>query len=129
MRDLLGPGYGSVAVSFREGGFLAQLPDDPPDRLALFSVGPTPPESIDAVLDAMGLGEAISAWPDDGRGAAPAWLAQPREMHWIGGLFSDAWLPHQSTRAYQLLSDFDGVVFFRKVSAETVPEIGKRRAP
>src|ERR1700741_4188239 len=58
LRDLLGQSYASLSISFLEGGFLAQLPNDPGDRLATFSVPPSPVESLDAVLDSMAIGDA-----------------------------------------------------------------------
>ena len=73
---------------------------------------------------------ALAAWPEEKpQEEVPAWLARPQPMHWIGALFSRDWLPHQWTQPYRLVADFDGVVFLKKVRAETVPEIGKRRAP
>jgi hypothetical protein len=59
----------------------------------------------------------------------PAWLAEPQQTHWVGALFSNEWLSHQWMRPSQVTTDFDGVIFFRKVHAETVPEMGKYRAP
>ena len=129
LRKLLGEEYGAVATSFREGGFLAQLPDDPGDRLMTFTLPPSPEESIDAVLDAMSFGDGIVTWTRAEAAVAPKWLATPRPMHWIGGLFSGAWLPHQWIQPQRLVADFDGVVFLQKVQSEIVPEIGKRRAP
>lgn len=130
LRDLLGREYGAVATSFLEGGFLAQRASDPDNRLATFTLPPAPAESIDAVLDSMGLGDALAAWPaEKPEAVVPAWLDKPQPLHWIGALFSDEWLPHQWAQPYRLAADFDGVVFLRKVQSEIVPEIGKRRAP
>ena len=130
LRELLGREYRAVATSFREGGFVAQLPNDPDDRLFKFTLPPSPDESIDAVLGTMGLGDALVTWPEgEPEETVPAWLAQPQPMHWIGALFSGEWLPHQWVQPYRLAADFDGVVFLTKVQAEFVPEIGKPRAP
>lgn len=130
LRELLGREYSAVATSFLEGGFLAQFPNDPGNRLATFTLPPSPQESLDAVLDEMGLGDALVTWPDEKpEGTVPDWLARPQPMHWIGALFSDEWLPHQWTQPRRLAADFDGVVYLKQVQAEVVPEIGKRRAP
>lgn len=130
LRELLGREYRAVATSFLEGGFLAQLPNDPGDRLFTFTLPASPVDSIDEVLDTMGLGDALATWPnEEPEKTVPAWLAGPQPMHWIGALFSGEWLPHQWVQPYRLAADFDGVVFLSKVQAETVPEIGKRRAP
>src|SRR6185436_8146276 len=59
LRELLGREYRAVATSFLAGDFLAQLPDDPDDRLSSFTQPPSPEESIDAVLGTMGLDEAL----------------------------------------------------------------------
>jgi erythromycin esterase-like protein len=130
LRELLGREYGAVATSFLEGAFLAQRWNDPDNRLATFPLPPSPVESIDAVLDTMELGNALATWPDQKpEETVPDWLARPQPMHWIGAVFSDEWLPHQWVQPYRLVADFDGVVFLSTVQAETVPEIGKRRAP
>ena len=106
-----------------------QVPNDPDDRLAQFSLPPSPADSVDVVLGAMHVRNAIVTWSDAETRSAPDWLITPRQMHWVGALFSNEWLPHQWTLPQRLLMDFDGVVFLRKVTPETVPEIGKRRAP
>lgn len=130
LRELLGQEYGALAISFLEGGFLAQRADDPDGRLATFTLPPSPAESIDAVLDAMGLDDALVTWPDQkSEETVPDWLARSQPMHWIGALFSDEWLPHQWTQPYRLAADFDGVVFLKEVEAEIPPETGKRQAP
>jgi erythromycin esterase len=130
LRELLGRDYRAVATSFREGGFVAQLPNDPDDRLFRFTLPPSPVESIDAVLGTMGLDDALVTWPEEEpEETVPAWLTKPQPMHWIGALFSGEWLSHQWVQPQRLVADFDGVVFLPKVQAEIEPEIGKRRAP
>jgi erythromycin esterase len=118
--------YVAIAITFYEGGFLAQLADDPQRRLQTFTIPAAADESIDAVLGAFG--DAIVTWPD-GADGAPPWLLGPRAMHWIGALFSKDLAPNQWSRDASLLGDYDGVVMFRRVDAEASPEIGKNRAP
>src|SRR5262249_4837696 len=103
--------------------------NDPGDRLALFSVPPSPAESGDAALAGMNAGDAIVTWPDVADGSVPDWLGPAPQMHWVRAPFSNARVPPHCTQPYRLLTDCDGVVFFSKVTAETVPEIGKGRAP
>ena len=121
--------YAALAVSFFEGGFLAQLPNDPGDRLQMFQLPPADGESLDAVLAAMALGDVIATWPEGSGPGLPAWLARPQPMHWIGALYAADTLPPQASRAHDLVGWFDGVAFLRNVDAETSDEIGKNRAP
>lgn len=118
--------YVAIATAFNEGGFLAQLSDDPEDRLQTFSVPPGAEDSIDAVLAT--LGDAIATWPDGGADA-PLWLLAPHPMHWIGALYSNEPVPNRSSRDARLLVDYDGVIMFRQVDPEASMEIGKNRAP
>jgi len=121
-----GGAYAALALSFRDGGFLAQLPNDLQDRLQTFVVRAATADSIDGVLAP--LGRAIVTWRDD-RASPPAWLAAPRPMHWIGALYSEAPIPDQSYRPTRLLDEYDGVVVLDHVDAEPSTEIGVDRAP
>jgi len=118
--------YAALGLSFRDGGFLAQLPNDLQDRLQTFNVRAADPDSIDGVLAP--LGRAIVTWRGD-RAAPPAWLAEPRPMHWIGALYSEAPIPDQVYRPTRLLDEYDGVVVLDHVDAEPSTEIGIDRAP
>ncbi|MBV8761578.1 MAG: erythromycin esterase family protein [Deltaproteobacteria bacterium] len=118
--------YAALALSFREGGFLAQLPNDLQDRLQTFEVPRADDDSIDGVLAP--LGNAVVTWLGD-TSTAPAWLTVPRPMHWIGALFSNQFVSNQWSRDSQLLRDYDGVVVFQHVDAEPSTEIGINRAP
>ena len=118
--------YAGLALSFREGGFLAQLPNDPQDRLQTFSVPAADDDSIDGVLAP--LGSAIVTWSTDAT-SAPAWLTSARSMHWIGALFSNQFVSERWSRPSLLLRDYDGVVVFKHVDAELSDEIGANRAP
>jgi hypothetical protein len=42
-------------------------------------------------------------------------------MHWVGGLYAPCTPPSDAFRPYDLLRDFDGVVYFRRVTAEEAP--------
>ena len=118
--------YAALALSFRDGGFVAQLPNDRQDRLQTFSVRTADPDSIDGVLATMG--RAIVTWRGD-RAAPPAWLTAPRPMHWIGALYSNQPIPDQWNRPTRLLDEYDGVVVLDHVDAEPSDEIGIDRAP
>ena len=120
--------YAAIAITFLEGGFLAQRPNDPQDRLEVFNLPAAAADSIDGVLASLGTGDLIAAWPD-GRAAAPPWLLDPRPMRWIGALFAPGSLPGEASRPMQIVADFDGVAFLAHVDAETSTELGKNRAP
>jgi hypothetical protein len=111
-----------LSVVFHPWLFLRQF-------LGSLDVPPSPPDSLDAVLDSMGIGDAAVTWPNPGEEDVSAWLAGPQSIHWIGALYSNESMPHQCWRPHRVTADFDGVIFLRKVHAETVPEIGKHRVP
>jgi len=48
-------------------------------------------------------------------------------MHWIGAVFTATSPPHEASRSYRLVADFDGVVFLGHVDPEIVDEIGEDR--
>jgi hypothetical protein len=42
-------------------------------------------------------------------------------MHWIGGLYTPGSLSSAAFRNFDLLRDFDGVVYLPRVTAEDIP--------
>ena len=42
-------------------------------------------------------------------------------MHWVGALFTPGSAPSESFRRFNLLKDFDGVVYFPRVTADEAP--------
>jgi erythromycin esterase len=122
LRDVLGCGYGGLALTFGEGAFVAQIPNDLEDRLAVSTLPPSPEESIDGVLGKLHPEGAIVSWacPVDSL-STPQWLGQQRAMHWVGGLYAPDTPPSDAFRPYDLLRDFDGVVYFRRVTADEAP--------
>lgn len=122
LRDALGCSYGSLGVTFGEGAFVAQIPNDSANRLAVSSLPLSPEESIDGVLAKLHPDGAIVSWkcPQDST-VAPGWLRPLRPMHWVGGLFAPGSPPSEAFRPYDLLRDFDGVVYLRRVSADELP--------
>jgi erythromycin esterase len=122
LRDVLGCGYGGLALTFGEGAFVAQIPNDPENRLAVSSLPPSPEESIDGVLAKLHPDGAIVSWacPVDSL-ATPHWLRQQHAMHWVGGVYAPDTPPSDAFRPYDLLRDFDGVVYFRRVTADEAP--------
>ncbi|MDB4890398.1 MAG: hypothetical protein JWL61_2253 [Gemmatimonadetes bacterium] len=122
LRDALGCGYGALGLSFGEGGFLSQIPNDAEDRLHLSSLPLAPDESIDAVLGGIRPGGSAVTW-ECGRRAAmePAWLQQSHPMHWVGALFAPGTMAASAFRAFDILRDFDGLAYFPRVTAEPLP--------
>ena len=118
LRTAVGCDYLPIAITFGEGAFLAQLPNDPEDRLMTSTLSAAPDETIDTVLASTG----FTTWncnPD--LNAAPAWLRSPHPMHWIGGLWATDSLPSAAFRPFNLLKDFDGVIYVPRVTAEEAP--------
>ena len=135
LRDALGCGYGALGVTFGEGAFVAQVPNDSANRLAVSSLPLSPEESIDGVLAKLYPDGAIVSWkcPQDST-AVPGWLGRLQTMHWVGGLFTPGSPPSEAFRPYDLLRDFDGVVYLRRVTADELPLDrplipARRRAP
>ena len=122
LRDVLGCGYGGLALTFGEGAFVAQISNDPQNRLAVSTLPPSPEESIDGVLGTLHPDGAIVSWacPVDSL-STPPWLRQQRAMHWVGGLYAPGTPPSDAFRPHDLLRDFDGVVYFRRVTADEAP--------
>ena len=118
LRSALACDYMPIAITFGEGGFLAQLPNDLEDRLMTTTLPPAPDETFENVLVSTGL----TTWdcnPD--LAAVPPWLRSPHLMHWVGGLWATDSLLSTAFRPFNLLKDFDGVIYVPRVTAEEAP--------
>ena len=139
LRNTLGCEYAALAVSFGEGAFVAQLPNDLEDRLVASTLPPASDESIESVLRDLNSGGTLATWrcvPQTSGAesrAVPEWLRRPHLMHWIGGLYKPGGLISTAFRNFDLLQDFDGIIFLPRVSAEDIPAnrplIPARRRP
>jgi erythromycin esterase-like protein len=122
LRGALGCGYRSVATTFGEGSFLAQIPNDPADRLQVTTVPAAAEDSIEAALAKIQPGAHIISWEcganSDG---GPDWLKEPHMMRWVGGLYAPGTALSGSYRQYELTDAFDAVVYFPVVQAEADP--------
>ncbi|GEM_PF-1926712 len=122
LRDALGCGYGSLAVTFNEGAFVAQIPNDTEDRLAISSLPPSPEESTEGVLSRLGTTGTMVTWSCvEAPAAVPAWLRQPHAMHWVGGLYLPGSPSSEAFRSFDLLQDFNGAVYLPRVTADEMP--------
>jgi erythromycin esterase len=119
LREALGDKYCAIGATCGTGSFVAQIPNDLKDRLAVSSFLPFGGEAIEDVLSLVRQGEFLSLW----RGAqrpknAASFLTDPQLMHWIGGLFTPGSPPSTQYRPFRLTTDFDGIVYIPRVSAE-----------
>jgi erythromycin esterase len=122
LREALGCQYAPLGVTFGQGSFVAQIPNDLADRLAVSTLPPSPAESIDGVFAAVNSAGSIVTWPCSVDSAsAPGWLRVQHPMHWVGGLYAPATSPTDAFRAYAVLRDFDGVIYLGTVTAEEMP--------
>lgn len=130
LRAAVGCRYAAMALTFGAGSFVAEVPNDIDDRLAISTLPPAPDESVESVLAPVASGALLAAWPCGVDAAtAPEWLRVPHPMHWVGALWAPASVPSEAFRAFDLLHDFDGVVYFPRVTAEDLPEDRPRIAP
>jgi erythromycin esterase len=127
LRNTLGCEYAALAITFGEGAFVAQIPNDLEDRLAVSTLPPASDESIESVLRDLKSDGSLSTWAcvtptssTDFR-AAPEWLRRAHPMHWIGGLYKPESLISAAFRNFNLLQDFDGIIFLPHVTAEDIP--------
>jgi len=126
LRGAIGCDYLPIAVTFGEGRFIAQLPNDPEDRLMTTTLPAAPDETIESVLAPT----ALTTWdcnPD--LTTVPAWLRSSHPMHWVGGLWAADSVPSSAFRPFNLLKDFDGIVHVPRVTAEAIPADRPRVAP
>ena len=122
LRESLRCDYAALGLSFNEGAFVAQIPNDSADRLAVSTLPAAPTESIEGVLSQANRRAGIAVWPCRvDPMAVPGWLRSAHPMHWVGGLYTPGSLPSEAFRAYNLVTDFDGVVFFPRVTADEMP--------
>ncbi len=122
LRAALGCDYAALGVTFGEGSFVAQIPNDSADRLHVASLPMAPEESVDGVLATIRAGASAASWPcGTAKNAAPTWLRSPRQVHWVGGLHAPGTVASTAFRPFDLLGDFDGVVYFPHVQAEPLP--------
>jgi erythromycin esterase-like protein len=125
LRGTLGCDYGALAVTFDEGGFVAQIPNDLEDRLAVSTLPPAPAESVESVLRELHSDGVLASWNCSTRSTndtspVPEWLTRAHPMHWIGGLYTPGSVSSAAFRNFDLLRDFDGVVFLPRVTAEEI---------
>jgi erythromycin esterase len=122
LREALGCRYAPIGVAFGQGSFVAQVPNDLADRLAVSTLPLSPAESIDGVLAAVNPSGTIVGWPCSvDSSAIPGWLRAAHPMHWVGGLYAPGTSPSEAFRPYNLLRDFDGVIYVGKVTADELP--------
>ena len=126
LRNTLGCEYGALAVTFGEGAFVAEIPNDLEDRLAVSTLPPAPDESLEAVLKDLRSDGSLAVWDcfapaTSNPQSIPEWLRRAQPMHWIGGLYTPGSLSSAAFRNFDLLRDFDGVVYLPRVTAEDIP--------
>jgi len=122
LRAALGCGYQAIAMTFGEGSFVAQRPNDPEDRLAVDSLPPNAEESVERVMGGVAKTTALSAWGCvDDAVPMPSWLRRPQQMHFVGGLWLPGSNPAEANRPTRLLRDYDGLVYIPRVTADEAP--------
>lgn len=121
LRGALGCGYRAIATTFGRGAFLAQIPNDPADRLAVSRVDAASEESLENVLAEVREGTHIASWPCGAKPDRAPWLAEARPMRWVGGLYAPGTPPSGSYRPYRLTDAFDAIVYIPRVKAEADP--------
>jgi len=126
LRSALGCEYAALAVTSGAGKFVAQMPNDLEDRLVVSALPPAPDESIESVLEDLYSDGALATWACSSQlgantSSVPEWLKSARPMHWIGGLYQPDGLSSAAFRNFDLIQDFDGIVFLPRVTAEDIP--------
>jgi erythromycin esterase len=126
LRGALGCEYAALALTFGEGAFVAEMPNDLEDRLLVSTLPPAPDESIESVLRELYSDGALATWACSTQvnavtPSAPAWLRSSHPMHFVGGLYQPGSVSSAAFRSYDLMQDFDGVVFLPRVTAEDIP--------
>ncbi len=122
LRAALGCGYAAIGQTFGEGSFVAQLPNDVDDRLLVSTLQRAADESIESVLAPLASDAVIAAWPCGVDAAAlPEWLRAAHPMHWVGALWAPGSVPSAATRPFDLVHDFDGIVYLPRVTADEIP--------
>lgn len=124
LRQALGCKYAALAVTFGEGAFVAQIPNDLEDRLAVSVLPQAVDESIESVMKYLHPEGSLAIWPcilspTAGNSLSePEWLKTPRLMHWVGGVYNLASVSSTAYRSFDLIRDFDGIIYFPHVKAE-----------
>jgi erythromycin esterase-like protein len=126
LRNALGCEYAALAVTFGEGAFVAQIPNDLEDRLAVSTLAPAPDESIESVLRELYSDGMLATWTcvtrENGIATSvPEWLRRAHFIHWIGGLYKPGSVSSAAFRNFDLLQDSDGILFLPRVTAEDIP--------
>lgn len=122
LRNALGCNYAGVAITFGQGDFVAQIPNDLQDRLAVSTVPMAEGDSIESVLATVQAGPLMASWRcGSARPGLPEWLGKPRPMHWVGGLYAPSTPVSGAFRSFDLLHDFDAIIYLPKVSADEIP--------
>lgn len=121
LRAALGTAYVAIATTFGEGKFLAEIPNDAEDRLAISGVPMAAPGTVEGMLASVRPAGSLALWrPDLTDAEVPTWFHVPRRMHWVGGLYRPDANPAEASQPYMLMSDFDGVAYLPLVDAEKV---------
>jgi erythromycin esterase-like protein len=126
LRSTLGCQYAALALTFGEGAFVAQLPNDLEDRLVVSTLPPAPDESIESVLRELYSDSTLATWSCVTQAnsigpSVPEWLKRPHPMHWVGGVYTPGSVRSAAFRNFHLLPDFDGIAFLPRVTAEDIP--------
>jgi erythromycin esterase len=122
LRATLGCRYGALAVTFGQGAFVAQIPNDLEDDLAIDTLPRAPDESIEGILGALHETGTLTTWPcETSVAGVPEWLQKPQRMHWVGALFTPGTDPSEAFRLFRLVNDFDGIAFIPIVTADEMP--------
>jgi erythromycin esterase len=122
LRATLGCRYVAVAVTFGAGSFLAQVPNDPADRLMVSTLPAAADESIESVFAPFATAPVLAAWECAEEGASlPEWLRASHPLHWVGALWVPGSAPSAAFRPYDLVRDFDALLYFPVVTAEDAP--------
>jgi len=121
LRGVLGCGYQAIGTTFGAGSFVAQLPNDPTDRLLVSTLPDAAEGSIESSLALVAPGPSLAVWGCGAASSLPAWLREAHPMHWIGGLYTPGSVPSASYRPYVLTQSFDGIAYFPTVAAEAIP--------
>ena len=123
LRASIGCAYAPIALTFFEGSFIAQVANDPGHRLERFTLQRPAEQTIETMLSPLSEGPVLSIWPcgKEERESVPPWLLAPRPMRWIGGIWSSEYASSAQYRAFDLLDNFDGILFLPRVTAEEIP--------
>lgn len=122
LRTALGCNYAGVAITFGQGDFVAQIPNDLQDRLAVSNLPMAEGDTIESVLAEVQTGPLMASWHcGSARPEPPEWLGKSRPMHWVGGLYTPGTPVSAAFRSFDLLHDFDAIIYLPKVSADEIP--------